>query len=226
MPGSPDITTDEGGRCRRSRSSTACFLRPAGSTTRPSRAPAHPRLTDRRRASTGHRRPHRAHPPDQQRPVTDVLADFAQRSRSTAPATMLLAEPDCVAAGRRDLTNPDATEWTAAPVSDTETRRGPRSGHRGGDDPDQQPRRAGRRGDEHRAQRHPAWRRRPDNPVALYALNIGTVSGSRAHLGRWPGSHTVSGPAEGGPSRFAAGARSPPQESRASRSRSGSRSTA
>ena len=67
MPRSPD-TTDEGGPCRRTRSSTACVPRPAGGTTRPSRAPDRPRLADRRRASTGHRRRHRAHPPDQQRP--------------------------------------------------------------------------------------------------------------------------------------------------------------
>ncbi|NGP09613.1 hypothetical protein G6038_29945 [Rhodococcus sp. 14C212] len=85
-------------------------------------------------------------------PSRTSWGDFAQRSASTAPATMLLAELDRVAADRRDLTNPDATEWTATPVSDTETRRGPRRGHRGGDDPDQQPRRAGRRGDEYRAQ--------------------------------------------------------------------------
>ncbi|KOS54651.1 hypothetical protein [Rhodococcus rhodochrous] len=57
--------------------------------------------------------------------VTDVLERSRGALQVHRPVTMLLSELGCVAADRRDFTHPDATEWTAAPVSDTETRRGP-----------------------------------------------------------------------------------------------------
>lgn len=53
--------------------------------------------------------------------IEEVVADLAEQAGATAPATVLLAELDRIAADGRDLTNPDAPEWVVAPVSDADT---------------------------------------------------------------------------------------------------------
>ncbi|CCW10225.1 TraA [Rhodococcus aetherivorans] len=48
------------------------------------------------------------------------MADLAERAGATAPATVLLAELDRIAADGRDLTHPDAPGWIIAPVTDAD----------------------------------------------------------------------------------------------------------